>query len=495
MAEELVPTAKVEGKLPPFQPRGDEPLPADVIVIPTYKLFTPGHATAATFFGGPLGGAAVLALNYKRLREPGKAWASIILGAIATAVLVALAYKFSAAIRGPWIAVPSLLAMSAIAKAVHGQAHERHVADGGKTASSWGVVGIAIASAALTLGGAFGVGYAYAYLHRPHYVTFDKNTVLYQDGGTEAEARDVGAALQRLGFFHVDLDGAAVVRRVDGRAEIELVTADFVFGDKATQTAIHRFASELSKAAFHGEPVDLILVDGMLQPRVQLHWEFRPRELDLGDGHVIVIREGGTEAEAHGIEKLLADQYFEAGHPATVAVERDGDRHVVVFTLTRGWDVEDQRLAYAGAAEDLSKAGFGGQPVDIWLNDESDVTRAKLTWEGRPQQVELAGGSSVVYREGGTEYQARAVATVLKRHGYFPDDHPAMAIVRRDGDRHVIAFVLGPSAIDSPAQKKQLYAMIEELSREAFGGAPVDLWMNDAAAETHAKLTWEARPH
>jgi hypothetical protein len=65
-------------------------LPANVTVISIQPIYGPDQVCFATYFGGPVGGGWLMALNYKRLGEPAKAHLATGLSVLAMAALVAI---------------------------------------------------------------------------------------------------------------------------------------------------------------------------------------------------------------------------------------------------------------------------------------------------------------------------------------------------------------------------------------------------------------------
>jgi hypothetical protein len=57
---------------------------------PAYTLFDANAVALATFFGSPVAGTSLMALNYRRLGQARKAVIALILGILATGLLVVL---------------------------------------------------------------------------------------------------------------------------------------------------------------------------------------------------------------------------------------------------------------------------------------------------------------------------------------------------------------------------------------------------------------------
>jgi hypothetical protein len=356
-------------------------LPPGVTVISIRPMYSPGQATFATFLGGPLGGAWLLALNYQRLAQPGKARATIGVAVLATVAALLVAF----ALPGPTspLAIGLVVAMHWIAKGLQGAAYNRHVALGGSVGSSWRAAGVGLLAAAITFSAIVGI----ALLDTPPEIVAGNGNVRYTGGATRAEAQGVGDELvaQHYGAGH---RFSVELTRDRGRSVVELAVEDFVFSDSDVQIKFHELAEPLSKRAFGGSQVDIWLTDGEFKPHVKLTWESRPYSTDLGDRHVVRSQQGATEAEARSVAKVLEEQdYFPRGAPATVVVKRVSLRPVVQLYLRDSVFEHPEAVAadLRKLAEPLSRQAFDGRPVDIWLGDAEGKPRVKLSWESRPQ--------------------------------------------------------------------------------------------------------------
>ena len=113
--------------------------------------------------------------------------------------------------------------------------------------------------------------------------------------------------------------------------------------------------------------------------------------------------------------------------------------------------------------------------------------------------VDFAHGQAVYYRDGGTAADAKAVGDALLALEYF-DNQPTGAeitvVVLRPETRAIVELVVQQHALDPNATllRLQLHEMADGLSKRAYGGQPVDIWLADAALKEHFKLAWEERP-
>jgi uncharacterized membrane protein HdeD (DUF308 family) len=118
---------------------------------PAVKLFSLMGIVLGTFFGAPMGGALLLALNYRRMEKSKLFWPTLICGALATAALVTAGFFLPPRFPGTAINIVLLFIVHAIAKHLQGGEILMHQSRGGAIASNWLAVGIGL----LTLTGVF----------------------------------------------------------------------------------------------------------------------------------------------------------------------------------------------------------------------------------------------------------------------------------------------------------------------------------------------------
>jgi len=263
---------------PPTPPVSAYVPPPGVTVFPMYPMYSPGQITAATFLGTPLGGAWLLATNYRRLREPRKARIAIGLGVLATAGLLAVAWLLDAPSS---LAIGSVIAMSALAKRLQGAAYDHHVSLAAPRASNWRAVGIGLASGAILAAVVVGGAMAYYVATAPAEIQFGTSSVRYTSPATKAEAQALGDALVELEYFTPSQTGTVQLTRDHDRRIVAFVVQDVAFTDEAIQREFREIAQRLSSKAFAQAPVDVWLTDDELEPHAKLTWEHRPDH----DGH------------------------------------------------------------------------------------------------------------------------------------------------------------------------------------------------------------------
>ena len=101
-------------------------------------------------------------------------------------------------------------------------------------------------------------------------IDYGGEEVYYTKGGTEADARALGAFLREAGFF--DGHGSKSVRvSLDGqRLVISFIVQDWVVHDARTQQEFRTLGQQASQRAFAGRPVVVELCDAYFNVKKRL---------------------------------------------------------------------------------------------------------------------------------------------------------------------------------------------------------------------------------
>lgn len=127
---------------------------APVQEVPQGKIYTPYMIYAAAFFGGPLGGAWLMARNFAlfgRKQAVGFTWAASVLF---TVLLLGSAFMVTPLFeKAPNVLIPLLYSMAymLLAEKLQGGAVLRHLEAGGAKRSGWNVAMIAVAALLTTV--------------------------------------------------------------------------------------------------------------------------------------------------------------------------------------------------------------------------------------------------------------------------------------------------------------------------------------------------------
>ena len=461
----MLPKATVRGVLPD-PPPSDNPLPMGVVVVPTYKLYAPGQMALATFLGTPIAGTLLLGRNFSKLGKRGAAWTSYVLGVLATAFLIAVAILVP---RFPgMMGLGSIAVIWTLGSTMQGPQYQRHLECGGRRASSWAAIGISLLSTLIVFAIVVGGVVVYEYRSIPPKVELGGGEVYHADGTTEAQARSVALHLVEVEYF--DGQPASVsIAKEGGRYTATFTLTPESIEEHSTRVFFGDLAEPLSRKVFDGEPLDLYLANEYSERKHKIAWEDRTRRVELGKDTVLA-RRGASEDDARAIGAALTKNGYFDGGGYVVGLRREG-RFVASFDVPNDVTPVQLRDAYAAFSWPLSKA-LGGSPVDVELFDSTaGKLVSRLVWEDRPSDpIVLPRGQEVFYRDGCTITEARAAGAILAE--YLAAHPDASVELIRDDDK--ITIFIATNALDL-----ELRPAATALSKQVFGGAPVDFMLHD----------------
>ena len=105
-------------------------------------------------------------------------------------------------------------------------------------------------------------------------------------------------------------------------------------------------------------------------------------------------------------------------------------------------------------------------------------------------KVHMGNRQVVYYQDGASKEEARTVGQTLKKHGYYFGEGPGSVIVSRSSEHYHVAFVVADWVFDRTDEIDKIRAWAATLSKEAFGGKPVDISLNDDIDSTRRHLRW-----
>jgi hypothetical protein len=265
---EGTPPPPAPAELPPW------PEPAADVAVPEYKLYSAAQVTLAAFLGSVLAGGVLLALNYRALGDRRAAVWSVLLGLLALAALLGIGFTLpdpASTVVCLLLNIVGLVVIYQITRGLQGARYEAHLDRGGRGGSTGAAVGIALLCGALAFACLFGLAFAYEALFgldTNQRVTFGIDEEVYYTGGaTEAEARAVGRALQRNGFFDGRGGKTVQVSRGGGGFVVSFVVLRNTWDDPQAVAEFRAIAGQLSREAFGGRPVEVRLCDEYLSTR------------------------------------------------------------------------------------------------------------------------------------------------------------------------------------------------------------------------------------
>ena len=234
---------------------------------PAPPLYSEHQILVLTALLSPVGGWALLIANLRRLGERRTAWLAAASAAVLTAALIGLGRIGRGHGGFPVRPLAEGVSVGATWLVLQLWMHEAwlaHRAEGGPVRSSWRAFGIALASV-----GAAGALAVVAIALSPRWlvdelracVTFAAHEdVCYADGATDADARALGAALQRLRLFDGHRAIRARTKRPGGRLVLSLPFSQGGL-DAALRARFADFTVQIRRQLPQIEPFELDLCD------------------------------------------------------------------------------------------------------------------------------------------------------------------------------------------------------------------------------------------
>jgi hypothetical protein len=130
-----------------YQPPKAETAPAAT----AEKLYSPRQVAVATFLGSPIAGCCLLGSNYAVLGRPGARVQALLVGVVASAVVIGLAFILPKNFPNTVLPIAYTYGVYGFAEQFQRKTHEARFAAAGQP-SYWKVVGIGVASLILILG-------------------------------------------------------------------------------------------------------------------------------------------------------------------------------------------------------------------------------------------------------------------------------------------------------------------------------------------------------
>ena len=226
---------------------------------PTYTLFDANAVGTATFFGTPVMGCYLMAVNYRRLGQAGRAATTLILGIAVTGLVILLGWNLPQPADLP-IALVLVFATRWSAQTLQGAAVKDHVQRGGRVGSRWtafwaGTAFLVVLFAVILVA-------VYIANQRTGVVIGTKDEVFYSGSATKDDAQALGNALKTIGYFTDKGANVFVVKGKDGTI-VSFVVADGAWNNPAMVADFEKIAREQAPTV-GGLPITLRLVNTSL---------------------------------------------------------------------------------------------------------------------------------------------------------------------------------------------------------------------------------------
>ena len=335
-----------------------------------YTLYDARAVALATFFGTPVAGGILMALNYRRLGRPGPAFTMITAAVVGTGLLVLVGWDIPHGLDS-MIAIGVMFAMKAIAKSLQGDTIAEHVAGGGKLASRWSAFWIGLTTLALLFGSIVLVLYMKDRL--PGVMVGSNDEVFYSGSATKEEAQALGNALKADGYFTDKGTNVILVKGSDG-TKVQFVVKDGIWNQVPMVEGFEIVGQQIASSV-GGLPIE---VDLLNKDRVlEMNSNVGKVAVDAKDN--VYYLGSATETDAQSLGDALKTVGFFQGNGSDVFLSRHADGTMISFVVNDGvWDNPSDVKGFEDIVRKAAPA-VGGLPIKLRLMSTSLVTKKDET--------------------------------------------------------------------------------------------------------------------
>ena len=327
----------------------------------TYTLFDANAVALATFFGTPVAGASLMAINYRRLGMSGRALATILIGLAVSAVVVLLAWNLPRSASSP-IALILLFAIQRTARSLQGNAVKEHVEHGGRLGSKWIAFGSGVAVLAAIVAVVFvSTAVSERAANGPKVQIGSNDEIYYSGSATKEEAQALGNSLKGSGFLTDHGVSIFLSKDKDG-AVISYVTKDGAWNDTAMVSSFEEISRQAAPAV-GGFPIQVRLMNTAKEVKEQ---STIGRAVFNGDD-TVYYSGSATLPEAQALGQSLKSDGFFHGKGTDVFLSQHGDARMISFVVRDGaWQDPALVSEFQNVIKNVAAAA-GGLPITMRL--------------------------------------------------------------------------------------------------------------------------------
>jgi hypothetical protein len=348
-------------QIPQGTPQANAPAPA-------YTLFDAGAVTIATFFGTAVAGGILMAINYRRLGEAGKAVATLIAAIVVTGLALLVGFNTPQSASSV-IGILLVLLIARIAKSMQGQAIADHVQRGGQLGSRWRAFFLGILILALVFGGVFAV--IYAKDNKPKITIGSSDDVYYAGSATKEDAQALGNALKTSGYFSDKGAADVILTKGGGGTTVAFIVKEGFWNDPAHVASFEIIGQQIAPL-IGGFPIQVQLLNKSND--VESTSSVGQSAFNNGKDHIYFLG-SATADQAQSLGQALISDGFLSGKGADVFLSKHSDGTVLSFIVGDGvWN--DPK--YVSGFETITRGvapSIGGLPVRLRLVSTSFETQ------------------------------------------------------------------------------------------------------------------------
>ncbi len=339
---------------------------------PAYTLFDSVSVALATLLGTPIAGTILMAVNYRRLQEGGKAAAAVAIGVVATILAIVFGNMIPTTFS-TIVAVGLLLTTRSCAQSLQGPAVTQHVSQGGTLGSRWAAAGVGIAVLAVLFCAVFVVLTGRQFMNQGAKVTVGAHDeVFYSGSATEAEAKLVGDKLKSIGYFK-DRGVTVFVSKDQGGPVISFTVKDGSWNKPDMINAFEEIGSEMAPL-LGADTIKVRMVNASREVKMELN----AGEVMIGTKDEIFFSGNATPADARALgQALIAAGYF-VDNGAVVLLAKGGSTVISLVVNADAWEKPKNIVPYENTIRKVASS-VGGLPIKLRLLNDGLVSKEEVT--------------------------------------------------------------------------------------------------------------------
>lgn len=367
------PRAVISAGFPPHTGTGDG---LSEQSIPGYRLFDTTSMGIAAFFGSPVAGTALMAINYRRLGRPRQAVLTFAAGITGTAAAVSISeFLGSPSYMGTVGAVTLFTITYQIAKTLQGPAIERHIQQGGKLSSRWAALGLSIlVSAALftvVFSGALAylVSSAVATEIRSTVPIGTKDSIILSGTATKEEALKLGEALKQTGYL-TNRGVTVLLNKDTNSTAIGFVVHYGVWDQPEMISSFEEIGREIAPAV-GGFPIKVRLVDAAKNVKREMN----VGRVVVGAKDELYYYGSASQEDANALAWSLKNDGFLSDHGVDVFLSKGNGSTSLAFVVADDAWGNPNTVALLETLVRNAAPFIGGLPIELRLENNKLQTQ------------------------------------------------------------------------------------------------------------------------
>ena len=338
--------------------------------VPPYRLYDTTSIGIAAFWGSPIAGTALMAINYRRLGQQKRATWTLVTGLVGTATVIAIAVallpQIPSYIQGILPVILFVMTYQA-GKALQGPIIQRHVAQGGELSSRWGAFGLSVVLTVAMLAVIYGGFYAY-YLGVAAHATVKigaKDNVTFSGTATKQDALKLGETLKQIGYFR-DQGVSVFVAKGDGVPIVSFVVINEAWTQPDKVSAFERIGLAVAPSV-GGLPIKVRLIDSSQAVKKEMN----VGEVISGTKDELYYFGSATETDAKALAQSLKSGGFFVDRGVSVFLAKGDDGTSITFICEPNIAADPAYVAQFETLVRNSAASVGGLPIQLRLASTS----------------------------------------------------------------------------------------------------------------------------